>query len=192
MSAVRKLQTGKPIEMREADFKTNVNLHKVYPQDLRDAFISYWTEPNKSGTKMRFELEKTWSTARRLGTWDRNNFGNKGSKTPVITMHPVKKPDIAPESDVAKLDLLLIKYSNSPTLYTIDIITRTWPAESINNCYQIIREYKLWDPTITKQDLEKVTDEKRLKATVIVRTLDYYGVKGWGFQNTLDARQKLL
>jgi hypothetical protein len=35
-------------------------------------FISYWTEPNKSGTKQRWELEKTFELKRRLNTW----FGN--------------------------------------------------------------------------------------------------------------------
>jgi hypothetical protein len=33
-------------------------------------------EPNKSNTKFRYELEKTWDTERRLKTWNQNNFGN--------------------------------------------------------------------------------------------------------------------
>lgn len=40
-----------------------------YGSDMLNAFYSYWTEPNKSKTKMRFELEKTWDTERRLNTW---------------------------------------------------------------------------------------------------------------------------
>jgi len=42
-------------------------------------FIEYWTEPNKSGTKMRFELERTWDLKRRLSRWSNNNF-EKASK----------------------------------------------------------------------------------------------------------------
>lgn len=38
------------------------------PQMIRN-FFNYWTEKNKSGTKMRFELEKTWETSKRLQTW---------------------------------------------------------------------------------------------------------------------------
>lgn len=38
------------------------------PQMIRE-FFNYWTEKNKTGTKMRFELEKTWETSRRLMTW---------------------------------------------------------------------------------------------------------------------------
>ena len=39
---------------------------------IRDEFLMYWTEYNKSKTKMRFELEKTWNTKARLQRWKRN------------------------------------------------------------------------------------------------------------------------
>ena len=32
-------------------------------------FVNYWTEKNKSGTKMRFELEKVFEVSKRLATW---------------------------------------------------------------------------------------------------------------------------
>lgn len=32
-------------------------------------FIIYWTEPNKSGTKVRWQLEKTFDVKRRIYTW---------------------------------------------------------------------------------------------------------------------------
>ncbi len=35
-------------------------------------FISYWTEPNKSGTKVRWELQKTFDVKRRLARWMTN------------------------------------------------------------------------------------------------------------------------
>ena len=44
--------------------------------EMVDRFIEYWTEPTPSGRKMRFELERTWDTHRRMLTWARNNFGN--------------------------------------------------------------------------------------------------------------------
>ena len=40
--------------------------------DLKE-FASYWTEPNKSKTKIRWELERTWDTERRLNTWLNNS-----------------------------------------------------------------------------------------------------------------------
>ena len=32
-------------------------------------FLSYWTEPNKSGSKQRWEMEQTFEIGRRLATW---------------------------------------------------------------------------------------------------------------------------
>ena len=40
-----------------------------YPKEMIRAFFDYWSELNKSGTKMRYELEKTWELPRRLATW---------------------------------------------------------------------------------------------------------------------------
>ena len=50
-----------------------------YLPTMLEDFISYWTEKNKSKTKMRFELQKTWDTKRRLANWNNNNkkFSNK-------------------------------------------------------------------------------------------------------------------
>lgn len=44
-------------------------------------FYDYWTEPNKSHSKMKWELEKTWDTNLRLCTWDRR----RREKKPRIT-----------------------------------------------------------------------------------------------------------
>lgn len=44
-------------------------------------FISYWTEPNKTGTKQRWELEKAFEVKRRLGTWFRNIAGKQNYST---------------------------------------------------------------------------------------------------------------
>lgn len=46
-----------------------------FGKDMIRDFFEYWTEPNKSGTKFRKELEATWDTHRRLCTWRRNNDG---------------------------------------------------------------------------------------------------------------------
>ncbi len=41
-------------------------------------FISYWTEPNKSGTRQRWQMEKTFDVKRRLVTWFQNIRFTKG------------------------------------------------------------------------------------------------------------------
>jgi hypothetical protein len=42
----------------------------------------YWTEPNQRKTKMKYEMEKTWSLERRLNTWSKQSvkFGTAVSK----------------------------------------------------------------------------------------------------------------
>ena len=42
---------------------------KSNPKDMIRAFFDYWSELNKSETKMRYELEKTWELPKRLSTW---------------------------------------------------------------------------------------------------------------------------
>ena len=40
-----------------------------YKKEMVRRFYDYWTELNRSGTKMRFELEKTFEIGKRLKTW---------------------------------------------------------------------------------------------------------------------------
>jgi len=46
-------------------------------------FISYWTEKNKSGKKMKFEMEKTFDINRRMKRWESNEkkWEQKNPKT---------------------------------------------------------------------------------------------------------------
>ena len=59
------------ISNRRNDFVFEV-LTFDYDESLLNGFIDYWTEPNKSNTKMKFELNKTWKTELRLKTWAAN------------------------------------------------------------------------------------------------------------------------
>lgn len=60
----------------------------VYHRETLNDFYKYWTEPNKSNTKFRQELEKTWDTKRRLENWTRNDKNFK-KETELVTF---KKP----------------------------------------------------------------------------------------------------
>ena len=42
------------------------------PQDVIDEFCSYWTERNMGGTKMKYEMQKTFDIKRRLQRWINN------------------------------------------------------------------------------------------------------------------------
>ena len=59
------------ISNRKNDFVFEV-LSFDYDESILNGFIDYWTEPNKSNTKMKFELNKTWKTELRLKTWATN------------------------------------------------------------------------------------------------------------------------
>ena len=72
------------IEARKEDFYNSlVQFVPMYGRDLIRAFFDYWSEFNRSQTKMRFELERTWQTSRRLATWASrdNNFKSRNNGT---------------------------------------------------------------------------------------------------------------
>lgn len=78
------------IEERKLKFANTLKpFLETYGKDLLNDFFKYWTEPNKSNTKFKQELEKTWSLERRLETWSNNdkNF-NKDKKQITTTNYP--------------------------------------------------------------------------------------------------------
>ena len=66
------------IEQRKLKFASTLEIFlPQYGRETLNKFYGYWTEPNKSNTKFRQELEKTWDLNRRLERWVSNNY-NKG------------------------------------------------------------------------------------------------------------------
>lgn len=60
---------------RQSAFYNKIAVFKdLYPKETLREFYEYWIEPNKSKTKMRFELERTWDLSLRLKKWASNNF----------------------------------------------------------------------------------------------------------------------
>lgn len=72
------------IELRKKEFSASLKpfLEKYGKETLND-FYSYWTEPNKSGTLFRKEMERTWNTAGRLRTWAKRDFNSVKAKPKV-------------------------------------------------------------------------------------------------------------
>lgn len=63
-----------PIEERKRRFGMTLQPYEgKYGREMLTDFYRYWSEPTPSGTKMRFELQRTWSVEGRLVTWARNN-----------------------------------------------------------------------------------------------------------------------
>lgn len=63
----------------EKIFKEDITKNrKSYSDDLLIKFFRYWSEKDAKG-KMKFQLQKTWETSKRLSTWASNNFQSKQS-----------------------------------------------------------------------------------------------------------------
>jgi hypothetical protein len=64
---------------------------ETYGASMVGDFIAYWTEPNRSQTKMRYELERTWDVERRLSTWEKKEaqFGKPNKKCATISIEAV-------------------------------------------------------------------------------------------------------
>lgn len=70
------------IELRKKEFSASLKpFLENYGKDTLNDFYTYWTEPNKSGTMFKQEMQKTWSTAGRLRTWAKRDFNSVKAKT---------------------------------------------------------------------------------------------------------------
>jgi len=93
----------KSIEERQKDFYNLLRPYvNKYPEEMLTAFYNYWSEPNRSRTKMRAELEKTWDLPRRLATWNRKSEERKFYGTN-RTSYSTAQTTFAAASAVAKL-----------------------------------------------------------------------------------------
>jgi hypothetical protein len=73
----------KTIEERESEFKERVTpFIPKYGQTTIDDFLRYWTEKNANGTKMLFEMNRTFEISKRLVTWKKNEplFNKKSTQ----------------------------------------------------------------------------------------------------------------
>ena len=66
---------------RRKDFGQQLVPHvETYGKSMVRDFFNHWTEPNKSRTGMRFELQRTWDLGGRLRTWEKRELEwKKGS-----------------------------------------------------------------------------------------------------------------
>tara|TARA_Y100000310_G_scaffold320685_1_gene377378 strand:+ start:1265 stop:1975 length:711 start_codon:yes stop_codon:yes gene_type:complete len=61
---------------------------KPYPKEIVNNFYDYWSEPNKSKTKERWQLQPTFEIGRRLKTWAKREKGfSKKQTRSKIDMH---------------------------------------------------------------------------------------------------------
>lgn len=86
------------LEAVASKFKTEVwsaweNRYDDYSETMVSDFVSYWCEPNRSKTKLRYELQPTFCIERRLKTWHNNqaNFKKKHKSNILDTWQEARK-----------------------------------------------------------------------------------------------------
>jgi hypothetical protein len=70
----------KTLAQREAEFKATIFTQEnavKFGKPMLHKFFDYWSEPNRSGSKMRMELQPTWKLGGRLATWAGNDMKGK-------------------------------------------------------------------------------------------------------------------
>lgn len=76
------------LSRKEEFYNSLIPYVEIYGKDMVRDFFDYWSEMNKSETKMRFEQQPTWEIGRRLSTWakrekingNRNNQSERDSQ----------------------------------------------------------------------------------------------------------------
>ena len=104
--------TNTPIEKRQKEFYDSLRPYqdKVggrYSAETLRSFFDYWSEPNKSRTKMRWELERTWDLRLRIARWANNESvkGSRAEKTSKVeqALHELQRSGV----DITKPTTLL-------------------------------------------------------------------------------------
>ena len=110
--------------IRELEFQketwtiNNTEMKPVMQVEQVENFISYWTESNKNGKKMKFEMQKTFDIKRRLIKWRDNNI--EWSKTGKANIKPFES-----------------KFKKTPTNLYIAFCTKCGKKEMPNNKWQL-------------------------------------------------------
>jgi hypothetical protein len=84
------------ISERKINFRSTIEpFLQTYGKEVLNAFFLYWTEPNPANTKMRFEMQKTWSVSLRLSQWANRDktfkIPTQQTDKPVHTPNPKKQ-----------------------------------------------------------------------------------------------------
>lgn len=115
-------KVNKSIEERIEDFKKSIHAIEEISEDDKNAFFLYWTEKNKSKTKFRAELQRTFDINLRLKRWASNGFNkNQQSKFPeYFDEYIFKKLDAKGQQEYTKyLKNLGFETVYSPTAGTV-------------------------------------------------------------------------
>ena len=75
VGAKKKISLASPLNDRKHEFYQSIlPYYDKYSRDMLNDFYEYWTELDKRGKRMRFEMQKTWETGKRLSLWSSRSF----------------------------------------------------------------------------------------------------------------------
>ena len=90
-----------------------------YPKEMLRCFYNYWTERNKSGVKMRFELERVFEISKRLSTWARRDKDFQKTETPRTYAEMLKLMETDPDA-FKKYKAVKLEGERQATFYPIN------------------------------------------------------------------------
>ena len=165
----------KSIEMRASDFKREL-IPYAFPDQMKQEFYDYWSEPNKGNTKMRYEMEKTWDLGRRLTKWASNNFGKYGIVKTDTGYRP-KPVEKEPVTELEKLDFTLKTYQKS---------FEKVPFNEMGKWYEYMKKERFLR-TFTKEDIEILRkaygeDNYKCRCACVQWTFDFMTNIGRSFE----------
>jgi hypothetical protein len=73
------------LKRRDAFYQSLIPYVERYGKEMIRVFFDYWSELNKSETKMKFETNQTWEVSKRLTTWANREKLNGKSNNSVPT-----------------------------------------------------------------------------------------------------------
>ncbi len=79
-------------EREKSFYNSLVPFTETYGKNMIREFFDYWSEPNRTNTKMLFEFKKTWDLKRRLLNWSKKDFNKLNDKIEdktIITIKPL-------------------------------------------------------------------------------------------------------
>ena len=115
-------KVNKSIEERIEDFKKSIHAIEGISDEDKNDFFLYWTEKNKSGSRYRAEMQRTFDINLRLKRWASNGFNkNQQSKFPdYFDEYTFKKLDAKGQQEYTKhLKDLGFETVYSPTAGTV-------------------------------------------------------------------------
>lgn len=162
---------------REKAFKEAV-FSQVFDPEILQEFYEYWTEPNKSQSKLRFELERTWDLKRRLNRWQRirDSRPDFTKKEVAKVQQRFTKP---PETDMERLEVFYMVYCTKPTAVDFKLFGQ-WFSEMKDRA--MLKELNE-DEKKTLRDVYGANGEK-LRCAWVQVTFDHWAKINYQFKKS--------